>query len=158
MHRLYSYKAEPRGTGCQAHADLGLLTVSPSASAPGLLVYDTERLHWWDVESSIEPCGAELTVFAGEQLSYLTRGAIQAALHRVPPPPAGTNRLSLPFFVRARHQAVLVPAKAPATAPAAKMAGKSHQRPRRVDDFVTNDLFRRRPWRPAPPEGSTPDF
>ena len=40
----------------------------------------------------------------------------------------------------------------------AKMAGKSHQRPRRVDDFVTNDLFRRRPWRPAPPEGSTPDF
>jgi hypothetical protein len=54
--RLYTYRPQAsRGIGCHAHADLGMITLSPSPAtcamehsktepAPALLVYDVERL------------------------------------------------------------------------------------------------------------------
>ena len=79
MLRLYRYVSQARsGTGCQAHADLGLLTLSPCPTLPGLLVHDVEGLCWTDAEVGMVP--EELTVFAGEQLSFLSGGAVHAPL------------------------------------------------------------------------------
>ena len=142
--RLYDYRSEGvKGRGCNAHADLGMLTVSPAPvshtleAAPGLLSYSTETLRWEEAEQGLQ--SDELTLFAGEQLSLLSGGRIPAALHRVPPPTA--SRLSLPFFARANPHARLADGKAGV-----------------CEAFVLERLFRRRPWRPAPPHGSVPDY
>ena len=45
----------------------------------------------------------ELTVFAGEQLSYLTDGVIPAPLHRVPPPTTNSGILSNPPYPMPTH-------------------------------------------------------
>lgn len=142
--RLYDYRPEgAAGRGCNAHADLGMLTISPAPishtlqAAPGLLCYSVERLRWEEAELGLAP--DELTLFAGEQLSLLSGGRIPATLHRVPPPTA--SRLSLPFFARANPHARL-----------------ADGRDGVCEAFVLERLFRRRPWRPAPPHGSVPDY
>ncbi|KAL1514894.1 hypothetical protein AB1Y20_003976 [Prymnesium parvum] len=166
--RLYTYKrVDEAGCGCHAHADLGMLTLSPSpvcaepphGGAPGLLVYDTERLCWDEAENDLGP--DELTVFAGEQLSLLTGGDIPSAIHRVPPP-SDAGRFSMPFFVRAH--------------PTARLSGRQSSRddthpdalrtpaPDAVmdwlcQDFVLQKLFRCRPWRPSVDQSwRVPDF
>ena len=65
--RLYSYTPHAsRGVGCHAHADLGLLTLSPAPltremePAGGLLVYNGERLQWEEAETGLE--ADEITV------------------------------------------------------------------------------------------------
>ena len=134
--RAYRYKAG--GCGCHAHADLGMLSLSPApvpCRAPGLLVYDPEHLCWVDAEEGLAE--DEMTVFVGETLSRLTKGALPAPLHRVPPPIVD-GRLALPLFVRAH--------------PHARLGATT------AEEFVVEHLFRRRPWRPSPPNGSTPDF
>lgn len=142
--RMYDYRPDgAKGRGCNAHADLGMLTVSPAPvshtmeAAPGLLCYSVEKLRWEEAELGLRP--GELTLFAGEQLSLLSGGRVPAALHRVPPPAA--SRLSLPFFARANPNARLA-------------AGRTGV----CEAFVLDRLFRRRPWRPAPPHDSVPDY
>ena len=143
--RCYDYR--PEASGCHAHADLGLLTISPAPRshghehAAGLQVYDAERLAWDGTETDMGP--DDLTIFAGEQLALLSAGAVPAALHRVPPPPAAASRLSMPFFARAHPGAQLCPAW-----------GASGV----CEHFVLEQLFRRRPWRPAPDDCSVPDY
>ena len=51
--RFYKYLAAGRGSGCHAHADLGLLTLSPAPTCPGLLVYDREGLEWYEAEGEM---------------------------------------------------------------------------------------------------------
>ena len=104
MLRLYRYRTADVGTGCHAHSDLGLLTLSPAPTAPGLLAYDSETLQWYEAEAYPPMAPDEISFFCGEQLAVLSGGAVRAPLHRVPPPPAGEHaapRYSMPFFARA---------------------------------------------------------
>ena len=115
-----------------------MISLSPApvpCRAPGLLVYDPEHLCWVDAEEGLAE--DEMTVFVGETLSSLTKGALPAPLHRVPPPIVD-GRLALPLFVRAH--------------PHARLGATT------AEEFVVEHLFRRRPWRPSPPNGTTPDF
>ena len=171
--RCFSYLPEGRGTGCHAHADLGLLTLDPAPTHPGLLVYDCESLEWAEAEGGMAP--DEITIFAGEQLAYLTGGVLPAPLHRVPAPAAvagveGSPRISMPFFVRAHPDATLRPAgHAEAATPArageavdggASRAPARRLAPVRTEEFVLEHLFRKRPWRPNPSDAhpQTPDY
>ena len=104
-------------------------------------MYDAEMLAWDEAEAAMRP--DELTLFAGEQLALLSAGTIPAALHRVPSPPAAASRLSMPFFARAHPGAQLCPVRGAAGV---------------CEHFVLEQLFRRRPWRPAPDDSSVPDY
>ena len=129
--------------------DLGLLTLSPCPTVPGLLVYDNEGLEWYEAEADLGH--SEITLFCGEQLAYLSDGAVPAPLHRVPPPAAdGATRYSMPFFARAHPEAHLVPCTATLDESTAGVG---------CGELVLERLFRRRPWRQirAGMEG-TPDF
>ena len=84
--RLYRYLEAGVGTGCHAHSDLGLLTLSPCPTVPGLLVYDPEALEWLEAEVGMHE--SEISLFGGEQLAFLSGGLIPAPLHRVPAPEA----------------------------------------------------------------------
>ena len=53
VFRLYRYLPEGVGTGCHAHSDLGLLTLSPAPTRPGLLLYDSETLEWHEGEDGM---------------------------------------------------------------------------------------------------------
>ena len=101
----------------------------------------------------------EITLFCGEQLSYLSSGQLPSPLHRVPPPSSSGSsnaktRYSMPFFARARPEALLTPMAAGAGAPHALP-------PVRCEDLILKQLFRRRPWRQQKVEGEegvTPDY
>ena len=157
VFRLYRYLPEGVGTGCHAHSDLGLLTLSPAPTRPGLLLYDSETLEWHEGEDGMQ--AEEITLFCGEQLSYLSSGQLPSPLHRVPPPSSSsssnaTTRYSMPFFARARPEALLTPMAAGAGAPHALP-------PVRCEDLILKQLFRRRPWRQQKVEGEegvTPDY
>ena len=151
--RLYRYYTEGRGSGCHAHSDLGLFTLSPCPTRPGLLVYDTEGLEWYEAEGDLDT--REITLFAGEQLAYLAHGAVTAPLHRVPPTPAdGATRFSIPFFARAHPEVRLVPLGATRDADGDVADGGL------CDDLVLERLFRRRPWRQSRVGGDegSPDY
>jgi len=136
--RLYRYtaadpgaaaKAAKPGVACGVHADLGLLSLSPTASTAGLtLLHGTKRI-WMDVEAGCAP--EHCCVFGGESLGRLTNGAIRAPLHFVDERlalAAGVVRHSAPFFFRARPEAVL--AEGVTTA-----------------QFIEGEVFTSRPWR-----------
>ena len=123
----------------------------------------------------------ELTVFAGEQLAFLSSGRIPAALHRVPAPNTH-GRFAMPFFVRAHPGALLSPMPAEVhdgslgacdedaegvSAGAPDGLGDGHdldhvavvaRPPARCEEFVLHELFRRRPWRSALVPGTIPDY
>ncbi|KAG6619412.1 WD domain-containing protein [Phytophthora cinnamomi] len=155
--RIYNYrnKAEncqgpaevnPNDNSCGVHADLGLVTVSPLATVPGLQMWNLERMLWADVEESATPL--QFSVFAGETLGLLTHGVISAPLHRVPPICVETEaerRMSMPYFLRAKPEACLNP-----KAPTAEQIT--------CRDFMEDVVFKKRPWRrensknPSPPD------
>lgn len=151
----------------------------------GLHVFDPESLSWRDVELGLGM--NELTLFCGEQLAFLSGGALPAPIHRVPPPPeAHGTRYSMPFFARAHPAATLTPSKPDAPhskpdAPEGRPPGMEGRRsgghakqvceldgalgplglaPKVCEEFVLHTLFRRRPWRPSVPfdYSSTPDY
>jgi isopenicillin N synthase-like dioxygenase len=119
--RIYNYRnkaangqdpaeVNPNDHSCGVHADLGLVTLSPLASVPGLQMWNLERMVWADVEESATPL--YFSVFAGETLGLLTHGVISAPLHRVPPICVGAEaerRMSMPYFLRAKPDACLNP-------------------------------------------------
>ena len=170
VFRLYRYLPAGSGSGCHAHSDLGLLTLSPAPTVPGLLVYDSEALEWYEAEEGLRQ--GEITLFCGEQLSFLSAGALPAPLHRVPAPPSdGVTRYSMPFFARAHPEATLVPLGSSGSGSRQKYTSAEHVgqgkgcgstsplAPTRCDDFVLRQLFRRRPWRQLKAEGGgTPDY
>ncbi|GMF30657.1 unnamed protein product [Phytophthora fragariaefolia] len=155
--RIYNYRnkatnsqtpaeVDPNDHSCGVHADLGLVTVSPPATVPGLQMWNLERMLWADVEESATPM--QFSVFAGETLGLLTHGVISAPLHRVPPicvEAEAERRMSMPYFLRAKPEACLNP-NAPFTEQIT------------CRDFMENILFKKRPWRrenstnPAPPD------
>lgn len=162
-----------------AHADLGLLTLSPLSDVPAFESWDPDALAWArceaDAQSAPEQCDA--LCFAGETLALLTGGRIPAVIHRVTMAPAARERFSMPFFARARPDAMLRP---PPMRPqqrcnmdsghAADGSGGSccgRGTAARLSDgdccaacgglscrrFMVEHLFARRPWRPTPPSG-----
>ena len=136
---LFSYLATPRPSHSSTnsdepskaiavppHIDLGLLTLAPAASVPGL---EVERRRcdvatstggiggdgdeWEPIESLLQE--DELLLFGGAALAHASSGALPALRHRVGLPASGRERVSMPFFLRPSLSVPLPPA-GPATA------------------------------------------
>jgi hypothetical protein len=114
-----------------SHADMGLLTLSPCSTIPALNLLNPYSHDMTYPEQGLGP--NEWVLFAGETLSFLTGGAVQAPIHSVPqidrlklkevcvdgpgsgsgsgsgvlgPPPL---RRSMPLFLRADPEMHLLP-------------------------------------------------
>ncbi|CAK4080089.1 unnamed protein product [Aphanomyces euteiches] len=153
--RIYNYRnkkgenLDPKrldiNASCGSHADLGLVTVSPCATVPGLQMWNLDRMAWTDVEC--DATELHFSVFAGETLGVITNGLIRAPLHRVPATVVEDEtkrRMSMPFFLRARPHACLNPNR-----PAGVAALT-------VRDFMEDMVFKTRPWRRE--SAATPDY
>ncbi|SFU01290.1 isopenicillin N synthase family oxygenase [Mesorhizobium sp. YR577] len=89
------------GQGVGAHKDGGFLTLLLQDENKGLQVeYDG---HWVDVD----PIPGTLVVNIGELLELASNGYLRATVHRVITPPAGVERISVPFFFSARLDATI---------------------------------------------------
>jgi hypothetical protein len=166
--RLLRYITSVKGgKGCTLHADLGLVTISPAPmrldgeqadASAGLQVYDVEHQQWREAEVGLAE--DEFSVFAGEQLAFLTNGRIRAALHRVQAPNT-RGRFAMPFFVRAHPNSMLHPAPSAFPTDGTERDAHAHAEvplPRMCEEFVVNELFRRRPWRRPLAAGIIPDY
>ncbi len=87
--------------GVGAHKDGGFLTLLLQDENRGLQV-ETDA-GWVDVT----PKRGTLVVNIGELLELASNGYLRATVHRVVTPPAGTERLSVPFFFSARLDATI---------------------------------------------------
>ena len=102
-----------------AHADMGLLTLSPASTIPALHLLHPDTHVILQPEQGLTE--NEWVLFSGETLSFLTGGALQAPIHSVPhidrrdvqsrlglavPPPL---RRSMPLFLRADPDVYLCP-------------------------------------------------
>lgn len=143
--RIYNYRNKggrpddpplhPDDHSCGVHADLGLVTVSPVATVPGLQMWNLDRMTWSDVEQDAH--SIHFSVFVGETLGFLTNGLLRAPLHRVPAvvvADESSRRMSMPYFLRAKPQQVLNPR----ADPAAQLTCR---------DFMEERVFTTRPWR-----------
>jgi isopenicillin N synthase-like dioxygenase len=120
--RIYRYAA--RGLGNNVHTDNTLLTVSPPGSAIGLCASMPPRPDGQGgaarsrvVRPEAHMAPDELLLFAGDALSFLSRGRIPALVHWVEAPPGEAPRFSMPFFLRPRLDALLDPDGAAAAGP-----------------------------------------
>jgi isopenicillin N synthase-like dioxygenase len=169
--RCYLYKpSSAEGAGALsnavlqgAHADLGLLTLSPLSSVPTLEAWDHERLGWRPVEREAHAAGGcDVLVFAGETLSLLTAGRVPAVLHKVDMRGAGLHgieRVSMPFFLRARPHAQLRAIDRPgAKPPSGQRCALADDAASTTAEFMSHYLFARRPWRAAAAGGRVPDY
>jgi isopenicillin N synthase-like dioxygenase len=87
--------------GVGAHKDGGFLTLLLQDENKGLQVeYDGS---WVDVD----PLPHTLVVNIGELLELASNGYLRATVHRVVTPPAGVERISVPFFFSARLDATI---------------------------------------------------
>lgn len=88
---------EPGAVRAAAHEDINLITLLPSATAPGLEVRDLEG-NWHSVES--QP--GDIVINAGDMLQEATGGYLKSTTHRVVNPTDGSekiSRYSMPLFV-----------------------------------------------------------
>lgn len=90
--------ASEQGVG--AHKDGGFLTLLLQEKQKGLQV-EIEEGRWIDAE----PRPGTLIVNIGEILELASDGYLRATVHRVVTPPAGTDRLSVAFFLGAKFDA-----------------------------------------------------
>jgi isopenicillin N synthase-like dioxygenase len=94
--------------GVGAHKDSGLLTLLLQDRQRGLQVETAEG--WIDAE----PLAGSFVVNIGELLEMASDGYLRATLHRVVTPPAGTDRISVAFFMGARLDATVPLLRLPA--------------------------------------------
>ena len=83
--------------GVGAHKDPGVLTlllVEPGKGGLQVQVGEGDDTSWIDAP----PVDDAFVVNIGEALEWATDGYLRATMHRVVSPPAGTERLSVPFF------------------------------------------------------------
>ncbi|MEU5842668.1 2-oxoglutarate and iron-dependent oxygenase domain-containing protein [Rhodococcus sp. NPDC047139] len=100
--------------GVGSHKDVGALTLLyPEPGSAGFQVDVGGR--WIE----IEPLPGHFIVNIGELLEVATGGFLRATVHRVLPPPAGTDRVSLPFFLNPGLDQALPPVDLPAALAAA---------------------------------------
>ncbi|MGN5240473.1 MULTISPECIES: 2-oxoglutarate and iron-dependent oxygenase domain-containing protein [unclassified Rhodococcus (in: high G+C Gram-positive bacteria)] len=82
------------GQGVGSHKDVGALTLLyPEHGSTG---FQVERDGEW---VDIDPIPGHFIVNIGELLEVATGGYLKATVHRVLPPAAGSDRVSLPFFL-----------------------------------------------------------
>lgn len=94
MLKLVRYPgAEDTSQGVGAHNDPGILTLLLIEPGRGGLQVRTDD-GWLDVP----PVDGVFVVNIGELMEVATDGYLRATSHRVTAPPAGTERLSIPFF------------------------------------------------------------
>lgn len=86
---------EGAGQGVGPHKDSGLLTLVLQHERSGLQVETSDG--WLD----IDPIPGTFVVNMGELLELATDGYYRADVHQVVTPPAGTERLSIAFFLGA---------------------------------------------------------
>ncbi|HEX4113842.1 MAG TPA: 2-oxoglutarate and iron-dependent oxygenase domain-containing protein [Stellaceae bacterium] len=94
-------EAEGDAQGVGAHKDSGIVTAVLQDAQGGLQV-ETDG-GWLDVE----PIPGTLVVNMGEALELASDGYLRATVHRVVPPPPGSERLSVAFFLGARLDATI---------------------------------------------------
>ncbi|MFD6860053.1 isopenicillin N synthase family dioxygenase [Rhodococcus sp. NPDC060090] len=80
--------------GVGSHKDVGALTLL--YPEPGSGGFQVERDGEW---LDIDPLPGHFIVNIGELLEVATGGYLKATVHRVLPPAAGSDRVSLPFFL-----------------------------------------------------------
>lgn len=88
---------EDQGVG--AHKDSGFLTLLVQDGQGGL---EVESDTGW---IAAEPVEGAFVVNIGELLELASNGYLRATVHRVVTPPSGHDRLSVAFFLGARHDA-----------------------------------------------------
>ena len=88
--------------GVGAHKDSGFLTLLLQERQKGLEVEAGDG-RW----IAAEPLAGSFVVNIGELLEMATDGYLKATVHRVVTPPAGTDRLSVAFFLGAPFDAVI---------------------------------------------------
>lgn len=93
--------------GVGAHKDSGFVTILLQDVAPGLQVETADG--WIDAP----PKRGTFVVNIGEILELATNGFLRANVHRVVSPPAGTDRLSVAFFLGAQLDATVPVLKLP---------------------------------------------
>lgn len=93
---------ERAGQGVGAHSDSGLITMILQDGEPGLQVRVAGD-GWTDVAA---PPGSFVAV-AGRAAASGTGGRLPAAVHRVVSPPAGAERISIPYFLNPDMDAVI---------------------------------------------------
>lgn len=87
--------------GVGAHKDGGFLTLLLQDENKGLQVeYDGSWVN-------VDPLPDTLVVNIGELLELASNGYLKATVHRVVTPPAGVERISVPFFFSARLDATI---------------------------------------------------
>ena len=87
--------------GVGAHKDGGFLTLLLQDENKGLQVeYDGSWVN-------VDPLPETLVVNIGELLELASNGYLKATVHRVVTPPAGVERISVPFFFSARLDATI---------------------------------------------------
>ncbi|MER9335657.1 isopenicillin N synthase family oxygenase [Mesorhizobium sp. M0293] len=87
--------------GVGAHKDGGFLTLLLQDDNKGLQVeYDGSWVN-------VDPIPGTLVVNIGELLELASNGYLRATVHRVVTPPAGVERISVPFFFSARLDATI---------------------------------------------------
>lgn len=87
--------------GVGAHKDSGFLTLLVQDGQSGL---EVEGTNGW---IAAEPVEGSFVVNIGELLELASNGYLRATIHRVVTPPAGRDRLSVAFFLGARHDATV---------------------------------------------------
>ncbi|TIL47161.1 isopenicillin N synthase family oxygenase [Mesorhizobium sp.] len=105
-HRMKIVRYPGRDTtggdqGVGAHKDGGFLTLLLQDDNRGLQVeYD-------GIWVNVDPIPGTLVVNIGELLELASNGYLGATVHRVVTPPAGVERISVPFFFSARLDATI---------------------------------------------------
>lgn len=95
-------EATASAQGVGAHKDSGFLSFLLQDAQKGLQVEVSEG-QWIDAQ----PREDTFVVNIGELLELATNGYLRATVHRVETPPAGSDRLSIAFFLGARLDAVV---------------------------------------------------
>jgi len=104
--RVCKYKKEAENTGviCVPHTDTTILSLGAVSTVPELQFFDRSRGEWVYAESEVDD--SHIIVFSGRMLARMTAGYFQPSYHRVYRRFVD-ERLSLPFFLRPRVDAIL---------------------------------------------------
>jgi len=90
-----------------AHTDSSFITIALLSSTPGLDIVDQAENRWVCPEHQGEGAPARVVVFAGEFLQVLSKSRFKAAVHRVRNVLGTADRVSCPYLLRGRHDAVI---------------------------------------------------
>ena len=115
---------------CEAHNDVGFITLDPCAATSGLQALRRSDNMWVPVEEVAPRADGALVlmVMVGDTLGRVTGDYYAPCRHRVVAPPAG-ERIGLPFLFRGRSDAVRAPPLARRSTPPRSPAAPS-ARPR----------------------------